>query len=77
MSLQSLLAATNQSISEQLQNDVTYASQQEAEAAYLTEVAARYAALLAEQQQQNADGTQQQVGMKFTVCLNLYEILLC
>ena len=44
-SLQSLLAAINQSMSEQMQN-VTFSSQQEAEVAYLTEVAARYTVLL-------------------------------
>ena len=58
LSLQSLLAATNQSMSEQMQN-VTFSTQQEAEAAYLTEVAARYTALLAQQHQQsstNGDG---------------------
>ena len=51
LSLQSLLTATNQSMSEQMQN-VTFSTQQEAEAAYLTEVAARYTALLAQQHQQ-------------------------
>lgn len=45
LSLQSLLAAINQSMSEQMQN-VTFSSQQEAEVAYLTEVAARYTVLL-------------------------------
>lgn len=39
LSLQSLLAEINQSMSEQMQN-VTFSSQQEAEVAYLTEVAA-------------------------------------
>ena len=45
LSLQSLLAAINQSMPEQMQN-VTFSSQQEAEVAYLTEVAARYTVLL-------------------------------
>ena len=45
LSLQSLLAAINQSMSEQMQN-VTFSSQQEAEVAYLIEVAARYTVLL-------------------------------
>ena len=45
LSLQSLLEAINQSMSEQMQN-VTFSSQQEAEVAYLTEVAARYTVLL-------------------------------